>query len=291
VSYKYNYNIFAYNATPLAFYVNENANYDWWIHLGMPRPTVLEGDNILIFVWMLNGFFGTKKSSIFFNELRSRIIHTALMEGYEINAYGWFSKKVFEFDTIFEAKQISSNSWIRPLKQLRIYKEHLNVVKHLCENALDPRVARKLSDDALFDYMRFNTYAFVRANSLNALSREYIEELGFIGNDVLGKTKEPSTIRAKAKAIYNWMLSNYENRGAFYIRKFSDKELKLIKSENAKKMHEIRKAKTKQKILTAIEILKIKGLNISVRKVAAEANVNIATAQKYLKELRDASII
>ena len=165
---------------------------------------------------------------------------------------------------------------------------------------------KKITDDALFDYMRFIAYDFVKANGKDALTREYLEQIGEIGNEVLGKTKEPSTIRAKAKSIYNWIMENYQikeikkdyqdykqikkiTKG--YKRKLTDEEYEMTRKEIALRNARIRAEQTKEKVYKAIEELKKKGEKITILKIAEIANVNKNSANKYLKQAREEGIV
>lgn len=295
-NYIHNYNkkidFFEGQWTALAFMCHED-DFDWWMELRMPPPSfTLHRSNSIIYAWILPGVFHTKKSEVYFTELKARIIHSAFLFGYEIEHYRWLKNlKEVKFNTAYETKLISSNSNIRPLKQLRQFKEHLEIVNKLVLNEKDQKVIKRVTDDALFDYMRFNAYSFVKVNSLNALSIDYLINIGELGNDILNKRKSPGDIRAKAKAIYRWMIKNYENRGVNYIRKYTDKELKMIRSELAKRTHEKVKEKNKNKVLSAAACLKAEGKKVTVRAVMEKAGVSINTARKYLKELRLSGII
>jgi len=156
---------------------------------------------------------------------------------------------------------------------------------------------RKITDDALFDYMRFIAYDYVKANGKEALTREYLEKIGEIGNEVLGKTKSYSEIRSKARNITNWVIENYNPGGTFknnwnYVRKTKDeKELEMTKKEIALKNSQMRAKKTKEKVYKAIQELKKQGEKITSIKIMEIAKVSKNSALKYLRQAREEGII
>ena len=144
--------------------------------------------------------------------------------------------------------------------------------------------------------MRFIAYDFVKMNGKEALTREYLEEIGELGNEVLGKTKEFSTIKAKAKAIYNWVMENYKPGSGIYNWNYkrktkTEEELKMTRKENILQINQKRAEKAKAKVYKTIEKLKEKQENIGIKKVAKIANVSVNTARKYLKQAREEGII
>ena len=153
--------------------------------------------------------------------------------------------------------------------------------------------------------MRFIAYDFVRANGKEALTREYLEKIGEIGNEILGKTKEFSTIRAKAKAIYEWVTVNYKFSGGYknnsggrnvnnwnYVRKTkNDEELKMTRQERAIKNSQKIAQHTKEKVYKAIQELKEKGEKITSIKIMEIAKVSKNSALKYLRQAKEEGII
>jgi response regulator of citrate/malate metabolism len=133
-------------------------------------------------------------------------------------------------------------------------------------------------------------YDFVKINGKNALTLDYVRELAIIGYEIMGHKKGLSTPLAKAKAIYNWVMENYQNRWN-YKRKLTDKEYEMTRREHIIKVNKQKAKKTKEKVYKAIKLLKEKNEKISVRKVMKEAKVSKSSAEKYLKQAREEGII
>jgi DNA-binding phage protein len=141
--------------------------------------------------------------------------------------------------------------------------------------------------------MRFIAYDYVKAYGKEALTREYLEKIGELGNEVLGKTKEPSTIRAKAKAIYNWIMENYKVGNGInnwnYKRKLTNEEYEMTRKEralkNAKELYE----KAHKKIISLAtgmfknEYLKKDG-SYNINKLAKDTGYSRPTIYKHLKD-------
>jgi len=274
---------------------------DEWIELYLPLPNVIiypKGKNGVFIGYFIEGFFGTEKNRRFLKDIIKRFEKTFL----KLSHIGYIERIKhppildyqadyrLQLDVIYSLKDFSNilESLEYELSKKEENIENLKIAKALGE--------RKITDDALFDYMRFIAYDFVKTNGKEALTKEYLEQIGELGNEILGKTKEQSTIKAKAKAIYNWIIENYrvgnvlESRKK-YIRKLSDKEYKMQKKEIALKNSKMRAEQTKEKVYKAIQELKEKGEKATVRKVKELANVSMNSATKYLKQAREEGII
>jgi hypothetical protein len=274
---------------------------DEWIELYLPLPNVIiypKGKNGVFIGYFIEGFFGTEKNRRFLKDIIKRFEKTFL----KLSHIGYIERIKhppildyqadyrLQLDVIYSLKDFSSilESLEYELSKKEENIENLKIAKAIGE--------RKITDDALFDYMRFIAYDFVKTNGKEALTKEYLEQIGELGNEILGKTKEQSTIKAKAKAIYNWIIENYrvgkelESRKK-YIRKLSDKEYEMQKKEIALKNSKKRAEQTKEKVYKAIQELKEKGEKATVRKVKELANVSMNSATKYLKQAREEGII
>jgi len=276
---------------------------DEWIELYLPVPNVIiypKGKNGVFIGYFIEGFFGTEKNRKFLNDIIKRFEKTFLKLshiGYieRINHPPILDNKAdfrLQLDVIYSLKDFSTilKSLNYQISKKEKQIENLKIAKALGE--------RKTTDDALFDYMRFIAYDFVNTNGKEALTREYLEKIGELGNEVLGKTKEPSTIRAKAKAIYNWIMENYRVRKELgnvcnwnYVRKLSNEEYEMQKREIALKNSKMRAEQTKEKVYKAIEKLKEQGEKVTVRKIKELANVSMNSATKYLKQAKEEGII
>ena len=273
---------------------------DEFIELQLPIPNIIiyPSKSGVFIGYFIEGFFGTKKNRRFLQDIIKRFEKTFL----KLSHIGYIKRIKhppiiddntnchFQMDIIYSLKDFSTilDSLNYQVSKKEKQIENLKIAKTLGE--------RKITDDALFDYMRFIAYDFVKTNGKEALTEEYLIQIGELGNEVLDKTKEFSTIRAKAKAIYNWIMENYRVRKELenvkkYIRKLSDEEYEMQKREIALKNSKMRAEKTKRKVYEAIEKLKEQGKKISSRKIKELADVSLNSAQKYLRQAKEEGII
>ena len=285
---------------------------DEWIELYLPVPNVIiypNSKNGVFIGYFIEGFFRTKNNRKFLQDIIKRFEKTFL----KLHHIGYIERikhppiidnkttGYLQLDVIYSLKDFSKTleSLDYEVSKKEEQIKNLKISKELGE--------KKITDDALFDYMRFIAYDFVKANGKEALTREYLEQIGELGNEVLGKTKEPSTIRAKAKSIYNWIMENYkvpevkkDNKNKEvknvnnwnYVRKTkNNEELLMTRKEIALKNAKIRAEQTKKKVYKAIEELKKKGEKVTILKIAKIANVNKNSANKYLKQAREEGIV
>ena len=294
------------------FFYIAGAKGDEFIEFELPIPNLIiypKNKNGVFIGYFIEGYFGTEKAKAFLADIIKRFEKTFL----KLSHIGYIERIKhppiidentnchFQMEVIYSLKDFSRvlDSLDNKVSKKEEKIENLRIAKALGE--------KKTTDDALFDYMRFIAYDFVKANGKEALTREYLEKIGEIGNEVLGKTKEFSTIRAKAKAIYNWIIKNYRvqevksnNRikevkhvnNWNYVRKTkNNEELMMTRKENILEINKKRAAKTKRKVYEAIKKLKEQKENIGIKKVAKIANVSVNTARKYLKQAKEEDLI
>jgi len=273
---------------------------DEFIELYLPIPNVViypHSKNGVFIGYFIEGFFRTQKNKRFLQDIIKRFEKTFLKLSHishiqRIKHPPIINDKTncnFQMNIIYSLRDFSTilDSLDYKVSKKKEQIENLKIAKAIGE--------KKITDDALFDYMRFIAYDFVKANGKEALTREYLEQIGELGNEILGKTKEPSTIRAKAKAIYNWIAENYNIGGVNnwnYVRKTKDdEELKMTRQEIALKNAKKRAEKTKAKVYKAIEELKEENEKITIKNIIKVADVGYTSAQKYLKQAREEGII
>jgi len=276
---------------------------DEFIELQLPIPNIIiyPSKSGVFIGYFIEGFFGTKKNRRFLQDIIKRFEKTFL----KLSHIGYIKRIKhppiiddntnchFQMDIIYSLKDFSTilDSLNYQVSKKEKQIENLKIAKTLGE--------RKITDDALFDYMRFIAYDFVKTNGKEALTEEYLIQIGELGNEVLDKTKEFSTIRAKAKAIYNWIMENYRVRKELenvnnwnYVRKTKDdQELKMTRQEIALKNAKMRAEKTKKKVYEAIKKLKEKNEKVTILKIVEIAEINKNSASKYLKQAREEGII
>ncbi len=284
------------------FFYLAGAKGDEFIELELPIPNLIiypKNKNGVFIGYFIEGYFGTKKAKAFLADIIKRFEKTFL----KLSHIGYIERIKhppiidentnchFQMEVIYSLKDFSRvlDSLDYKVSKKEEQIENLRVARTIGE--------KKTTDDALFDYMRFIAYDFVKANGKEALTREYLEKIGEIGNEVLGNTKEFSTIRAKAKSIYKWIIENYQIKEVKYVsnwnyvRKLSDEEYKMTRKEHIIKINKQKAQKTKEKVYKAIQKLKEKQERISIRKVMKEAQVSKSSVEKYLKQAREEGII
>ena len=284
------------------FFYLAGAKGSEFIDLDLPTPNLIvypNRKNGIFIAYFIEGTFFTEKAKNFLQDISKRFISSFLTLSHIVYVerikhppiIDEKSYSLFQMDVVYSLKHFSKI--LEPLKKMTKKEEKIENLK--IAKALGDR---KVTDDALFDYMRFIAYDFVKQNGKNALSREYLEQIGEIGNEVLGKTKDFSTIRAKAKAIYEWIIDKYvskelENVNNWnYVRKTSNnEELKMTRQEQLLKINEEKAKKTKEKVYKAIKKLNEENERVSVRKVMEKAKVSINTARKYLKQAKEEGLV
>ena len=281
------------------FFYLAGAQGDEFIELELPIPNLIiypKNKNGVFIGYFIEGYFKTIKAKAFLADIIKRFEKTFL----KLSHIGYIERikhppiiddKVdyrLQLDVIYSLKEFSRvlDSLDNKVSKKEEKIENLRIAKALGE--------RKITDDALFDYMRFIAYDFVKANGKEALTKEYLEKIGEIGNEVLGKTKEFSTIRAKAKAIYEWVIKNYnDNKSGVwnwnYKRKLTDEELEMTRRERALKNSKEQYEKAHKKIMSLLtgmfkEEYKKKSGKWHISKIAKDLGMSRDTIRKHLRD-------
>ena len=277
-----------------------------WLDIGLPTPTLFIKTSFGAYVaYAIEGFFATEKNKKFLADIFIRLKLTFANQNTSIRILPYppnldnLPDYAILIDKVYNLRDNIAPALISISKIMQEQEKNLKVAKALED--------RKITDDALFDYMRFIAYDFVKTNGKEALTKEYLEEIGELGNEILGKTKEPSTIRAKAKSIYNWIMENYkvpevkkDNKNKEvknvnnwnYVRKTkNNEELLMTKQELALKNSQERAKKTKEKVYRAIKQLKENKEKVTSQKIMEIAKVSKNSALKYMRQAREEGII
>lgn len=281
----------------LLFRVVGNAE---WLTAGLPIPTLLIPlRNYYYIGYAIEGFFGTTRNRKFLQDIIARIMTTLIHEGAQKVEY--LEREPYILDTdiahyypenVYNLRDDLSPCLISA-RDFEDDKERDKVYALLSAFGAN-------TEDLLFDAIRFAVYDFVRANGKNALTYDYVEEIARIKYEIIGSKKGWSTAKAKAKAVYNWVMENY-NPGSGknnwnYQRKMTDEELMMTRREralaNAKKIKE-----TKRKmILDAItgmfkhEYIKDDG-SWNIYRLSKDLKMSHNTIRKHLKELKEEGVI
>jgi len=261
----------------------------------LPAPTiykVFDEHNYLV-AWLIEGYFLTKKNKEFLKDVIERAIETFLKMGaFKVEWLGWINIAKLKNSDIIHLNTYNLRDDIAPY--LESLKKNNKNNKYKLLEYLASYTETKESDDAFFDWLRFKIYDFVKVNGKEALTLEYCKELAIIGYEIMGHKKGISTPLAKAKAIYNWVMENYNPKGVNnwnYVRKLNDEELKMTRKERALKNAEKLAQNTKEKVYKAIEQLKEKGEKVTILKVVELAKVSKNSASKYIKQAKEEGII
>jgi len=277
-----------------------------WVDADLPQPTLIVENYDGYFIgWAINGQIKTKEQKNFYKDLVLRLKKTFLkrtdlvrVENSSVwalqyaldNGYVETHRKSYEMKTLA--------SFCESLKKIEEEEKKLQNQTTQEELAIYAGTYEK-SEDALFDFIRHKAYDYKRINMINKVETElddlkhYCIEIAKLGYSVIGG-KGISTAIAKAKNIAEWTYYNYtakrKDRRKYKTKKELER-LKMSREENIKKIHQLRKEQTKEKIYNAIKELKEKNEKITIRKVAEVAEVNKNTANKYIKQAKDEGII
>jgi len=263
----------------------------------LPPPNIYKilDEYSYLVAWLIEGYFLTDKNKEFLKDVIERATNTFLKMGaIKVEWIGWINIARLKNNDIIHLDSYNLRDDIAPYLE-RLKKKNENNKYKLLEY-LASYTELKESDDAFFDWLRFKIYDFVKQSGKEALSLEYCKELAVIGYEIMGHKKGISTPLAKAKAIYNWVMENYNPKGRInnwnYVRKTkNDEELEMTRRENILEINKRRAEKTKRKVYEVIKKLKKQQENIGIKKVAKIANVSVNTARKYIKEAKNEGII
>jgi len=255
----------------------------------LPLPNVIKTfENNYLVAWLIEGYFLTKNNRKFLDDVIAKLIDTILKQGaLRVEWIGWINFAKLTDNDILHLNAYNLREDIAPYTES--FKSKRKEYKAL--ELLASHTQYKESDDAFFDWLRFKVYDFVNINGKNALTLDYVRELAIIGYEIMGHKKGLSTPLAKAKAIYNWVMENYQNNWNYKRKTKDDEELEMTRRENILRINKKRAEKTKEKIYKVIKQLQEKNENIGIKKVAKIAQVSVNTARKYLKQAREEGII
>jgi len=269
---------------------------DAWLNTALPEPSMItklkNGYNLIGYA--INGFMGTEKNKRYARDVILKIKKALEAEGAEdVKIYPFFpdQRTILNKNTIINPYIYDLDELNIPVKK-KFYSKRADLITKLgqyCNTV-------KETEDYLFDAIRFTIYDFVKFNSKDALTLDYVNLIAIEKYRQLGSKKGESTARAKAKAIYRWVIKNY-NPGSGsgkwnwnYVRKTkNNKELKMVRAENAKKQAEKKYKNMHAKIVNLVTGLmsyeyKKKDGTIKISKVARDLGISRTTVYKHLKD-------
>lgn len=279
-------------------YIKCSNGYEW-MDYGLPTPQCHHNaDGTVCLLWWIDNSVDTKSSRAFLADIKTRL---------SITLNGQIATIPPLADLTPANNVVGLKSFSKQLKSIKdpSWRKHLDVLSFLERSDTRDR-SQRLNVDRLFDVMRYSAYDYVKAHGKGGLTVEYIEAVGMQSKDDFGKAY--SDVKSKAKAIYFWVMENYAISGQYSemtkeqkarhvkewrdIQKLKRGEQIMSRTEGAAKARAILQEKTKGKIQTAINILRLYGdKKITAKAVAEEAGVDIKTAQKYVKQLKEQGVI
>jgi len=266
---------------------------DEWLTAGMPVPTLFCKTNWGGYlIYALEGFFATEEGLKFVKDIKERIKITLIEQGAKEVRILNFKPDISKFINLTIYKKIYNlrDELAPTLKSLPTKSQKSKIVEYLSEY-----VDGRETEDALFDAIRFTVYDFVKANSKNALSFEYVMEIALNKYKIVGNKKGESTARAKAKAIFNWVKEHYNPGGNGvwnwnYVRKTkSEEELKMTRRQRALENNKKRYDEAHKKILSLTtgmfkqEYVKKDG-SFNISKIAKDTGYSRNTIYKHFKD-------
>lgn len=220
----------------------------------LPHPlSYSRNGNKYTLIYALNGYFNTKSSYDYLNDIIARFT---------------LSMRVLDTNISSTHESGIELSLFRGLKSIQRSKNYESV---------------DVGQDNIFWAIKLYLEALIKESGEgNMIAYSLIESFAF--SRFIDRAKDKSTLRAKCRRIWNW----YDEREWTILtraRKLTDKELIMTRSENAKKVAQIKAKKTRDKIQKAIAGLQFMQEKINIANVARDAGVSRNTAKKYLIEL------
>ena len=263
--------------TAFLFYVYRNKTYEFSdiiCDLGLFAGWEIV-ENItaqfIVYKLVVDGFGGTKRAKRFETDilLRFQILND--------NIFSDIETKFTSEPSSYNLKELSKR-----LPSLPIYNE--DFIARVLDNP-------KKYEDLYFWAMKAQMELLIKqgyTQSYNTLLEWALEQFS---------SKEFSTLKAKAKSIFNW----YHARGfkifGAYERKYTDKELQMTRSENMTRINKLVKEKHQKTMLALLEQNEMlfesefihkdgrfKGL-VNIQKLAKYMGVSEMTIRRNLKDM------
>ena len=281
--------------------------FDDFITAELPQPTlIVETWDGYFIGWAIRGQIKTKKQKEFYKALSLRLKKTFLIRCNDNirveNSSLWALQyalddgfRVVNNDAVYEMKALAKACVSLTTKEEK--EKRLSVDTSMSEELHIYAGTYNKSEDALFDFIRFKAYDYVRINKQNNIEtkledlKNYCISIAELGYEVIGG-KGISTAHAKAKNIAEWVYEYY--RTGRRVRKTKTKEeLKMTRQERARTNAQEKYNKVHKKIITLVTSMfaseyKKKDGSWNIAKIAKDAGVTRASVYKHL---RDANLI
>jgi len=223
--------------------------------------------------WQIDGFFYTQKGIDYLNDMIARIILTL--------------RECKPERLIYKPNTKQELAHYYP----KIYKlKELQKAKSLTAKAHAPRRAEAL-DDYCFWAIKLYTEDSIRIFGEGiVIPYSQIEEWAFA--QFIDYKKGRSTVRAKARSVWNWYDEHDWLLPKGYKRKFTDEEYQMTRTERARSNAKARADKARKAVINAITGLyadeyKKKSGAWHIGKISKVTRVHRDTVSKYLKQYEE----
>jgi len=198
--------------------------------------------------YALNGYFSTKASNEYLNDIIARFTLSMKVLSTNISS------------TEDAGIELSYFSGLKSIKRANDYERG------------------DRGEDNIFWSIKLYTEDLIRQSGEgNLIAYSLLESFAF--SRFIERSKDKSTLSAKCRSIWNW----YDARA--WTIPTRPKGQGMSRSENAIKQAENKADKTKAKVIGAIEALNFLQEKLSIANVSRQAQVSRDTAKKYLIEL------
>ena len=263
--------------TAFLFYVYRNKTYEFSniiCDLGLFAGWEIV-ENItaqfIVYKLVIDGFAGTKRAKRFETDilLRFQILNDDIFSDIE--------KKLTSEPSSYNLKELSDR-----LPSLPSYNK--NFIARVLDNP-------QKYEDLYFWAMKWQMELLIKqgyTQSYNTLLEWALEQFS---------SKEFSTLKAKAKSIFNWYHARSFKTFGAYERKYTDKELQMTRSENMTRINKLVKEKHQKTMLALLEQNEMlfesefihkdgrfKGL-VNIQKLAKYMGVSEMTIRRNLKDM------
>lgn len=224
----------------------------------LPHPTEYKRNgDIYTLIYTLNGYFATNKSNAYLNDVVARFT---------------LSMKVLSTNIASTEKEGIDLCLFKGLKSIKRFKSFETV---------------DVGKDNLFWSIKLYTEELIRESGEgNLIAYSLIESFAF--SRFIDRAKDKSTLKAKCRSIWNWY-----NEREWTIptrkRKLTDEELKMTRSENAKRVAILKVDKNYKAVVNALtglyaNELKKKNGSWNCIKISEYIKFDVKTVRKYVKE-------
>lgn len=263
--------------TAFLFYVYRNKTYEFSniiCDLGLFAGwEIIENitAQFIVYKLVVDGFGGTKRAKRFETDilLRFQILNDDIFSDIE--------KKITSEPSSYNLQELSDR-----LPSLPSYNK--NFIARVLDNP-------QKYEDLYFWAMKWQMELLIKqgyTQSYNTLLEWALEQFS---------SKEFSTLKAKAKSIFNWYHARSFKTFGAYERKYTDKELQMTRSENMTRINKLVKEKHQKTMLALLEQNEMlfesefihkdgrfKGL-VNIQKLAKYMGVSEMTIRRNLKDM------